>query len=492
MNSISSRVFSSAAFLLGAQLVQRSLGLISTLVLARLLTPEHFGVVALVAIALQFFDILADAGNQHYIIHKPAVQDHDLNTAWTIDLIVKTVVYGVIVLCTPALTTFFETPELTSALPIAALALPIRALRNPAMMLWAKELNYRPSFMLTLWAKVISFVTVITWALIDPGYWALIAGSLVSILVVAIGSYRLSDYRPKPALNRFREQWTFSRWVILRGLTGFTRSQIDNLVVSRLFGTTGLGGYHLVRELATFPAVSVIIPGSEPLQAAIAESHQRPADLAYRLRLSQFMMISLLTPITAYMMFDAELIVTVLLGTSWAEYAPLLRPFGLYFFTFCLFALVSDAFLAIGRVKALFVFDLISTCIILSILVTLSEPTLETLAWVRGWLAVITTAALMVQLNQVTAFGLTHTMLLSLPVCAATALGLLIVCQIQPYTINLAWSLLTLLINGGLFCLAFATLVVPIILALRHRVAEFNHIIGPAIKLLNGKKNQGG
>jgi len=488
VTSISRRVVNSAGFLLAAQLVQRSLGLISTLVLARLLTPEHFGVVALVAIALQFFDILADAGNQQYIIHKPDVRDNDLNTAWTIDLIVKSVVYGVIVLCTPALATYFQTPELIAALPVAALALPIRALRNPAMMLWAKELNYRPSFMLSLWAKVCSFITVITWALIQPGYWALVAGSLVSVLVIAIGSYRLSHYRPKLNLGQFREQWAFSRWVILRGLTGFTRSQIDNLIVSRLFGTTGLGGYHLVRELATFPAVSVIIPGSEPLQAAIAESHQRPSDLAYRLRLSQFMMIGLLTPITAYMMFDAELIVTVLLGATWTEFAPLLRPFGLYFFTFCLFALVSDAFMAIGRVKALFIFDLISTGIILSVLLTLNEPTLATMAWVRGWLAVLTTAALMVQLNQATAFGLRQTLLLSLPVVIAAALGLAAVWLVQPVTNGLPWNLLTLLINGGLFCLVFATTALPVILALRHRVPEFNHIVGPAVNWLGSPK----
>jgi lipopolysaccharide exporter len=79
--STSSRVFKSSAFLLAIQLFQRSLGLISTLILARLLLPEYFGIVAMVAILLHFFETLADAGNKHSIIQKTDVTDQDLNTA---------------------------------------------------------------------------------------------------------------------------------------------------------------------------------------------------------------------------------------------------------------------------------------------------------------------------------------------------------------------------------------------------------------------------
>jgi hypothetical protein len=110
------------------------------------------------------------------------------------------------------------------------------------------------------------------------------------------------------------------------------------------------------------------------------------------------------------------------------------------------------------------------------------------MAWVRGWLAVLTTAALMVQLNQATAFGLRQTLLLSLPVVIAAALGLAAVWLVQPVTNGLPWNLLTLLINGGLFCLVFATTALPVILALRHRVPEFNHIVGPAVNWLGSPK----
>ena len=99
--STSSRVFKSSTFLLAIQLFQRSLGLISTLILARLLLPEDFGIVAMVAIALQFFETLADAGNKHYIIQKSEITDQDLNTAWTMNLAIKTVMATLIIVVAP-------------------------------------------------------------------------------------------------------------------------------------------------------------------------------------------------------------------------------------------------------------------------------------------------------------------------------------------------------------------------------------------------------
>ena len=95
------RVLKSAGLLLGMQVVQRGLGIISTLVLARLLLPEHFGVVALVVIALQFFELLVEIGNQQYIIQKTEVTEADLNTAWSMDIVIKSTMFVLILFLAP-------------------------------------------------------------------------------------------------------------------------------------------------------------------------------------------------------------------------------------------------------------------------------------------------------------------------------------------------------------------------------------------------------
>ena len=420
------RVLKSAGLLLGMQLVQRGLGIISTLILARLLLPEHFGVVALVVIALQFFELLVEIGNRQYIIQKNNVTDADLNTAWSMDIVIKSTMFVLILFLAPFLADFFETPELTTALAVAAITLPLRALKSPGMMLLAREINYRPIFQLTLWQKGLSFIVVVTWAFTSPSHWAIISGTLVSGVVFTIGSYRVHTFRPRWTLVHFRQQWQFSQWLLLRGIVGFTRSQIDNLMVSRLFGTAQLGGYNLVREVSLLPALSAIIPMSEPLLAAISESKSNPQALAYRIRLSLALMITVLTPITAFIMLYPELIIRVLLGPDWSEFAPLLEPFGLFFFTFCLFALISDAIIAQGKVKLLFWFDVVSTATIIVILWLTATGGLEIMAWVRGWLSVATTVALLLILAQQTKFSLPKLLFLCLPTLAGTSLAVFV------------------------------------------------------------------
>jgi len=461
--SASLKVVQSSSLLLGLQLVQRSLGIISTLVLARLLAPEDFGIIALVTIVLQFFELLVDTGNQQYIVQKASVSPQDLNTAWSLDIVIKSSIALVVILSSPWIASYLDTKELALALSVAALTLPIRALKTPGLMMLARDINYRPLFRLTLWQKGLSFVAVMTYALIHASYWAFILGNLVSALVLAIGSYRVDSFRPRWSLDRAREQWSFSRWLLLRGMVGFTRSQIDNLIVSKLFGTVSLGGYNLVREVSLMPALSAIIPMTEPLLASIAQVRNEPENLAYRIRLSLAVLGSLLVPVTVFIWSYPELIVGVLLGDKWQAYGPLLQPFSLLFFTFCLFSLVSDSVIALGRVKGLFLFDSLSTAMIIAVLLTFSTGSLAELAWARGWLALATTLGLLLILNHWTAFGLMRFLWLTTPAITGSGLAIYLVTVPELSSLSRLPEFLirgsTFVVLAALFTLAISTLI---------------------------------
>lgn len=451
--SISQKVLKSSGLLLGLQVVQRGLGIVSTLVLARLLTPDHFGIVALVTIALNFFEVLVETGNQQYIIQKTILDDEDLDTAWTLDILTKSLITAIIICAAPFVADWCKEPDLTLALAVASLALPIRALKTPGMLRLARQINYRPLFKLSLWQKGLSFLTVITIALIQPTFWAIIAGNLMAAVIFTVGSYRVDTYRPKWSLRKLGEQWGFSQWLLLRGIVGFTRSQIDNLLVSRLFGTAQLGGYNLVREVSLIPALSAILPMSEPLLAAISESKSNPQALAYRIRFSLALMITVLTPLTAFIMLYPELIIRVLLGPSWSEFAPLLEPFGLFFFTFCLFELINDAIIAQGKVKLLFWFDVVSTVAIIAILWLTATGSLEIMAWVRGWLAVVTTFALLFILARQSRFSLPKLGFLCLPTLVGTSLTVFL---IQSLSLSSSHHLVQFLLLGTLYVITAA------------------------------------
>jgi O-antigen/teichoic acid export membrane protein len=402
--SITSRVFSSSAFQIGINLAQRLIGILSTLILARLLTPADFGIIAILAISIHLIDILSDAGSQQYIIQKQDADDSDLNTAWSIDVIGKLLLTVIIWLLAPLIATTLNNPLLTDAIRVVSLSIPIRAFRNPALILLAKELQYQQLFKLGICQKLLSFAAVMLVVAIQPSYWAIVAGDIVAALTMLIGSYRIHAYRPSWSLARLREQWGFSQWSLLRGITGFGRSQADILIVSKLFPPAALGGYHLQRELALIPAFSLIIPATEPLLSAISKAKHDSELLFYRMRLSMVTLLTILIPLSVFIFRESELIVAVLLGEQWISNHQLLGYFSLMFFAFSFHALVSDCFTAINKLRPLFYFDLLSTVVIVSLLLFFSFLTIEQFALLRGFAGLAITLSLLVFLHTLCRF----------------------------------------------------------------------------------------
>lgn len=404
--SITRRVFSSSAFQIGINLAQRLIGILSTLILARLLTPADFGIIAILALTIHLIDILSDAGSQQYIIQKQDADDTDLNTAWSIDLIGKLLLTALIWLLAPLIATTLNNPLLSDAIRVVSLSIPIRAFRNPALILLAKELQYQPLFKLGIYQKLLSFGAVMLVVAIHPSYWAIVVGDIVAALTMLIGSYRIHAYRPSWSLARLREQWRFSQWSLLRGITGFGRSQADMLIVSKLFPPAALGGYHLQRELALIPAFSLIIPATEPLLAAISKAKHDSELLGYRMRLSMVTLLAILIPLSVFIFRESELIVAVLLGDQWVANHQLLGYFSLMFFAFSFHALVSDCFTAINKLRPLFYFDLLSTVAIVSLLLLFSFLTIEQFALLRGLAGLAITLSLLVFLQTLCRFNL--------------------------------------------------------------------------------------
>lgn len=456
------KVIKSSLYLLAIQVVNRGLGIISTLILARLLTPQHFGIVALVLISIQFFELLVETGTQHYIVQKSSITDDDLNSAWSLDIVLKSTVALIIVLASGAISSYMETPELQLALTVSALTLPLRALKNPGLMQLAREINYQPFFRLSILQKAVSFIIVISIALLEPSHWAIIAGNVSAAVVFTIGSYTIHPFRPNWTLVNAKKQWAFSQWLLHRSIIGYSRSQADNLIVSKLFGSYLFGGYNLVREIATLPANSIFIPLTEPLVAALAKNknHSQAQALAFKLRFSLCLMISAITPISVFIFFNASLIVRVLLGDDWLEFGQLAQPFSFLFFSFTLQALISNSLIAQGHVKTLFRLDLSSTVIIIGTLILFGSHDLATMAWVRGLIGLLSSIAYLLILNKLHALGLLRLCLLVTPSFMASIIAVLVV----SYPVSdIEIPLVNLLLKGSLFVAATLILTFTVI-----------------------------
>ncbi|MCF8004862.1 MAG: oligosaccharide flippase family protein [Chromatiaceae bacterium] len=378
------RVLGSSALLVAIKLIHRSLGLISTLVLARLLTPTDFGLVALVSIIVYFFDVLSSTGSDEYIIRKADVSRDDLDTAWTLDQCMKWALWLLLQLTTPAIATFLEQPALENALRIGAFVLPINALASARINLLKQDLRYRGIFWLSVIQRAAAFLLVIALAWHWQNYWAMIVGDLFASLLFAAGSYRIAPHRPRLTLLHARQQWAFSSWMLFKGVIGYTRSQVDTLFVSKLFPAATLGQYHMARDIAMLPAHNVVVPGTEPLLAMFRLSREAPETLARHLRISLSAVAALIVPAAVFIACFAKSIVQVLLGPQWTQAAPILASMSLLLLYFCHAVIYERLLVAHGWVRLLFALDVLSLLIVAAALALAANGTAADVALFRG------------------------------------------------------------------------------------------------------------
>lgn len=471
--AIGQKIVSSSLLLVATNIVQRSLGLISTLILARLLLPEDFGIVAIAAISLHFATVLSNSGIQQYIPQKDSIDDEDVHTAWSIDLCMKSALWILLFSAAPLIGKFYDNTEIVGAIQVVSVVIFLRALQNPGLHILRRDLTYKRIFWLLVCQKILSFSFVITIALMTKSYWAIIVGDIVSALVGLVGSYILHPFRPRFSLKKRSEQWDFSKWMLAKGILGVVRSHLDTLMVSKLFSISQLGTYNVVRGISVLPATDIVVPSVEPLLSSFARvKHDRPA-LDHQFRTSILVVFLLITPICAMLAFFADIIVYVLLGEQWKNEGPLLASLSLLLFTFSLGSILGNFYVAIGKVKLIFFYNIISLTFIFSLLLLYGGDELAGFALFRGILGLISTSLWLLLALYFSGSHFPSFLLILLPPALISFGSAYMTEYLQVQTGSIYLDLIMLCV---MFTVFYISLIVICYVLLFHRVKEWSHL----------------
>ena len=453
-------LLASAAFSSGAKFLSRLIGLVSTLILARILTPADFAMIAIIAIVLHLFDILSHTGSEQYIVQKFEVFDDDLNTAWTLDILLKTLMCLLLIVIAPLIASFFDQTHLSFAIQVASVTLIINALKNPGLLLLKRNLDYKKVFYLSLVQRIASFVTVIFVALTWQSYWAFVIADIVGALVFTLGAYKIQAFRPAFSLFKVSEQWLFSKWLLGKSIVGYLRSQIDTVLVAKFFTTTQLGNYHMARDIAMLPGYNILGPAIEPLLADFKDYKHNPIKLGYRVSKVLCIVSFIVVPITTYMAFYPALIIDVLLGSQWLIAGEILGVMSLLFFYYCFLLVIESALTAVGKVKAIFMFDIASLVVIVGTLLTYLQmyDDLNNMLWLRVLIGLASTLLIAIALH--TIVPLKFMQIGGALVLSASMTGIAIVLT-DWLTKQVELGQITLfLLSGSLFCGAYASMAI--------------------------------
>ncbi|MBT9521162.1 MAG: lipopolysaccharide biosynthesis protein [Dechloromonas sp.] len=355
--------------MLTSKLAERGLGLISTLILARLLLPADFGLVAMAAPVVALVELLGALGMDSALIQRPDLKRSHLDTAFTIGLIVATAIALSLWLVAPFAAAYFREPRLEAIISWLALGNLIQGFGNPGFVLFRKEINMAPEVILLVAKKLTSLVVATVAAILIGNYWALVWGTLLSRIVGVGLSYAMTPFRPRLSLSERREVLGFSAWMLVVQLLYYLQLRANDLIIGRLMGASQLAYFIISIDLAASApgeAMVAISRAAFPTFAKLSGDTQR-LRMGLRNILSGVAILAL--PAGFGIAAVAELLVQVLLGERWMPAAEIVASLAISCAVLGILSQVSYVYMALGRprvaaaVSALSVVALVGTSI---------------------------------------------------------------------------------------------------------------------------------
>lgn len=314
-----------AAWAIVMRFTIRALGFVSTVVLARLLTPDDYGVIALAMVFIGLIEAITWFGFDVVLIQDQQAPLEKYHTVWTMTVLRGLLLGAVLWTFAPLCSSVFEEPRLTALLNLLALGTVIEGFSSAGVVDFRKNMEFDRDFRLMVAPRVGGFLITIVLAFLWRDYWAMAAGMVATrVLTVSIG-YLMHPYRPRFTLAHWRDVFGFSKWLLASNILGYGYRRSDSVIVGKLAGSAALGAYTVAYEISNMVLTELVAP----IQRAILPGYAKLAGAGNGLRdayltvLGVTMAVAL--PMTAGIALTAEYFVPLLLGPKWLETIPLIQ-----------------------------------------------------------------------------------------------------------------------------------------------------------------------
>lgn len=324
-SSILTKTMTGTGWIMGWRMASRGLGLVSTLVLVRILTPEDFGLVALGTVFANAVDALAMFGIEDAILREKTFSPEIYDTGFTMSLI-RAVGMGLLIggLAVPA-GYFFHDNRLTWIILALAAATLIEGFRNIGVVEFRRTFAFEKEFLLWIVPRIAGVVLAIGSAVILRSYWALVIAILAQRVLRVAFSYRIHPYRPHLDLSAWRRLTGYSVWDWALSIVAEIRERSASIFIGRLLGAAQVGVFSVALELAALPITELIEPlGRAAFSGFNAARHAGLSAGEMYLRMIAAMGLVAL-PASIGISLVADPLVQLAFGPSWSGATPVLR-----------------------------------------------------------------------------------------------------------------------------------------------------------------------
>lgn len=297
------------------------------LVLARLLTPEEYGLIGLITIFISVFNSIVDSGFSNALIRKNDVEDKDFNTAFITNLVISIILYALLYVCSPAISRFFTQPQLVSLTRVMGVVVIINAFGLIQRTIYIRNVDFKTQAKISLWASVLSGVTGIAMAFYGMGVWSLVGQQISRQFLQSVLMWCYSTWYPKIqfSIQSFKELFGFGWKLLVSGLINTVWNEIYQVVIGKFYSADTLGQYTRAHQFSTIFSsnlTGIVQRVSYPVLSQIQDDKQRLKN-GYKKVIKCTMLISFCCMLGLAAI--AKPMVLTLIGEQWLPCVPFLQ-----------------------------------------------------------------------------------------------------------------------------------------------------------------------
>lgn len=325
MKDINKNIKQAARWSTVSELVSKLVNPISNMILARILAPEAYGVVATLTMIITFAEIFTDAGFQKYLVQHEFTDDKDriqsTDVAFWTNLIMSLFLWIIIIIFSTPLANIVGNPGLGHVISISCISIPIAAFSSIQTALYKRDFDFKTLFKVRMVGICVPLLITVPLALWLKSYWALVIATIIRNSIDAFMLTYFSKWRPKffYSFKKIREMLSFTIWSMLESILVWATNYIDIFLIGMLLSTYYLGIYKTSMNTVTL-IISLITSATTPiLFSSLSRLQDDDSEFKRVFYMFQKTVGLLIIPLGIGIYCYSDVVTSILLGEQWKD-----------------------------------------------------------------------------------------------------------------------------------------------------------------------------
>jgi lipopolysaccharide exporter len=321
-SSLTSFVVTGSKWMILLRLLARSSTTIVSIILARLLAPADFGLIAVGLITISIIQVFSEVGFKQALVNETEVKiENMLDTVWTIEIMRGIIIFVVINIFANRAALFFNQPDAKVVIHALSVLPVLKSLTNIKIILFQKELDFKKQFIYEISGVVGPIFVSIPLAFILQNLWAIVLGQIFTNIFQLMVSYLMLPYYPKITLvkDHIARLFNFGKWIFVGSIISYIAMELDTIVAAMYFDAHMLGIYTLAFSISNKPIGEISKALSKVLFPTFSIIKNDLMRVKTAFLKSSTILYLVLTPMVIGLFLISEDFVRVLLGVKWVE-----------------------------------------------------------------------------------------------------------------------------------------------------------------------------